>query len=146
MVLGMSNRGSGDMLNPVGSLMSDKEQLKLQKIKFATIKTLVELKVSLNENKVAIVDFYADWCISCKEMEKEIFSNKSVVDLSKGIKYIKIDVTKNDAEDKEILKFYGIIGPPTVLFYNSGKELKSMRIIGEVSVETFKEKIIAINF
>jgi thiol:disulfide interchange protein DsbD len=146
MVLGMSYRGSGDMLNPVGSLMTDQEQLKLQKIKFETIKTLVELKVSLNENKVAIVDFYADWCISCKEMEKEIFSNKSVVDLSKGIKYIKIDVTKNDAEDKEILKFYGIIGPPTVLFYNSGKELKSMRIIGEVSVETFKEKIIAINF
>ncbi len=146
MVLGMSYRGSGDMLNPVGSLMTDQEQLKLQKIKFETIKTLGELKVSLNENKVAIVDFYADWCISCKEMEKEIFSNKSVVDLSKGIKYIKIDVTKNDAEDKEILKFYGIIGPPTVLFYNSGKELKSMRIIGEVSVETFKEKIIAINF
>lgn len=146
MVLGMSYRGSGDMLNPVGSLMTDQEQLKLQKIKFETIKTLDELKVSLNENKVAIVDFYADWCISCKEMEKEIFSNKSVVDLSKGIKYIKIDVTKNDAEDKEILKFYGIIGPPTVLFYNSGKELKSMRIIGEVSVETFKEKIIAINF
>ncbi len=146
MVLGMSYRGSGDMLNPVGSLMTDQEQLKLQKIKFETIKTLGELKVSLNENKVAIVDFYADWCISCKEMEKEIFSNKSVVDLSKGIKYIKIDVTKNDAEDKEILKFYGIIGPPTVLFYNSGRELKSMRIIGEVSVETFKEKIIAINF
>ncbi len=146
MVLGMSYRGSGDMLNPVGSLMTDQEQLRLQKIKFETIKTLDELKVSLNENKVAIVDFYADWCISCKEMEKEIFSNKSVVDLSKGIKYIKIDVTKNDAEDKEILKFYGIIGPPTVLFYNSGKELKSMRIIGEVSVETFKEKIIAINF
>jgi thiol:disulfide interchange protein DsbD len=146
MILGMAYKGGGDMLNPVGSLMKDQDQLKMQKIKFETIKTLKELELALAQNKVAIVDFYADWCISCKEMEKNIFSNKSIIDLSTGIKYIKIDVTENSDEDKEILRFYGIIGPPTVLFYNSGKELKSMRVIGDVSLETFKKKITAINF
>ena len=141
MVIAMGIRGHGDMADPIGSLTSDKPVIGQDVIYFKKVPTLKALNDEIKTNDMIVVDFYADWCVSCKVMIKEVFSSKKLIEMSKGIRYIKIDVTENSEEDKEILKHYGIIGPPTVLFYKSGKELEDIRIVGEVGLDGFINRV-----
>jgi thiol:disulfide interchange protein DsbD len=89
-----------------------------------------------------MLDFYADWCVSCLEMEKLTFSDKRVrVELDQML-LIQADVTANDADDKALLKKYGLFGPPGILFFNaSGNEMRNQRIIGFQSAQKFLENI-----
>lgn len=112
-------------------------------VNFQKIKTLEELKTAIkNAKKPVMVDFYADWCVNCIELEEFTFSDAKVQQRLSEFLTIKIDVTKNSDEDKKILKYYNLIGPPALIFYNgSVDELKHLRIIGFKGAEAFLKHI-----
>jgi thiol:disulfide interchange protein DsbD len=98
---------------------------------FKVVPTLEELNKVISEStKPVMVDFYADWCVSCIELENYTFSDSDVKKKLKDFTLIQIDVTKNSDEDKKLLKEFGLFGPPAIMFFKDGKELKHKRLIG----------------
>lgn len=90
------------------------------------------------DGKTAMLDFYADWCISCKEMEAYTFSDPAVQKTLNNTVLLKSDVTANDEQDKALLKQFGLIGPPAILFFDKeGKERNGYRVVGFVPAEKF---------
>jgi thiol:disulfide interchange protein DsbD len=84
----------------------------------------------------AMLDFYADWCVSCKEMEKFTFSDPRVSARLKQLTLLRADVTANDTDDQALLKRFNLFGPPGIIFFNrDGKEV--MRVVGYESADTF---------
>lgn len=109
-------------------------------LKFIPVKTIDDVEKHLinakKKNKPVMLDFYADWCIACKEMETFTFSNPKVKKMLKSFILLQADVTANDMDDKALESYYGVIAPPTLIFFNrQGKEIKHARIIGEISAE-----------
>jgi thiol:disulfide interchange protein DsbD len=89
-----------------------------------------------------MIDFYADWCVTCKEMELLTFSNRDVVKALGTYKVIQIDVTRNTAEDQALLKRFSLFGPPAILFIDkNGVELTDKRVIGFMKAERFLDRI-----
>jgi thiol:disulfide interchange protein DsbD len=105
---------------------------------FKTVPTLQELKIVIAESKKPVmVDFYADWCVSCIELENYTFSDPSVEKKLQDFTLIQIDVTKNSDDDKAILKEFGLFGPPAIMFFKNGNELKNKRLIGFKDAKEF---------
>ncbi|WP_373020429.1 protein-disulfide reductase DsbD [Thiomicrorhabdus sp.] len=110
-----------------------------QHLNFQTIKSIEDLENQLAKGQPVMLDFYADWCVSCKEMEALTFTDTSVQASLEGITLLQADVTANDAIDKALMKKFGIIGPPAILFFNpQGQEQKSLRVVGFKNAETFE--------
>jgi thiol:disulfide interchange protein DsbD len=103
------------------------------KLAFARIKTVDQLDAALaaTGGKTAMLDFYADWCVSCKEMEKLTFVDPAVKAKLANTLLLQVDVTANDAADRAMLKRFGLFGPPgIILFDRAGKEIPDSRVIG----------------
>jgi Thiol:disulfide interchange protein len=93
-----------------------------------------------------ILDFYADWCISCKVMERNVFSAPEVQDAMADYRLLQVDVTENTASDQALLDRYGLFGPPTLLFFDaSGEELADARILGEMDRDEFLQHLAGVN-
>ncbi len=89
-----------------------------------------------------MLDFYADWCISCKEMEHLTFTDESVIASLKDTLLIQADVTLDDEQDKALNKSFGLFGPPAILFFDKdGKENKPYRIVGYKGPKEFNDHI-----
>jgi len=89
-----------------------------------------------------LLDFYADWCVTCKEMELLTFSNEKVKAALSNYQLIQVDVTKNTVEHQRILKQYALFGPPAILFFDAtGEEKVSKRVIGFMKAERFLERL-----
>ena len=86
----------------------------------------------------AVIDFYADWCVSCKELEKYTFPDPAVrKELTRAIT-LQADVTAMDADDQALMQRFGIMGPPTIVFFNAaGTEQPAMRVVGFMKAEAF---------
>jgi thiol:disulfide interchange protein DsbD len=85
-----------------------------------------------------MLDFYADWCASCKLMEATTLKNKKVRQALAHFKVIKVDLTANNAHDKDIMAYFHVVAPPMFLFFNAeGKALPDLTLVGESTVETF---------
>ena len=148
LLIGASS-GSTDMLQPLKGLSaasSTNQQSNNGKLQFTKIKGIAGLEQALTKaranNQTVMVDFYADWCVSCKEMEKFTFSDATVQAELKNTLLLKADVTDNDAEDKELYKYFGIIGPPAIIFYNAeGTEMRNYRVVGYMPAEQFSHQI-----
>lgn len=107
---------------------------------FTRIKTVDQLDAALaaNAGKSVMLDFYADWCVSCKEMEKFTFVDSRVQEKLAGTVLLQVDVTANDAADKAMLKRFGLFGPPgIILFDGQGREIADSRVIGFQNAEKF---------
>lgn len=117
------------------------------KSEFKTVKTVAELEKNIASSKrPVIVDFYADWCVSCVELEENTFSNTEVVKALKNYTLLKIDVTKNSEEDKKMLKKFGLFGPPGIVFYDkNGKEVKGSMLIGYKKPDEFLKHLKNLN-
>jgi thiol:disulfide interchange protein DsbD len=129
--------GGTDPLAPIPQLSQPKTPME-----FKRIKTLADLQREVAAAKAAnrsvMLDFYADWCVSCKEMEHYTFTEKDVKDALKNTTLLQADVTANDAEDKELLQHFGIFGPPTIAFYSAdGVEQRHFRVVGFMKAEEF---------
>ena len=115
-------------------------------LKFKQIKGVAGLNAALAEARAAgkpvMLDFYADWCVSCKEMEHFTFTDPAVIKALEGVVLLQADVTPNDDKDTELYKHFGIIGPPSIMFFGAdGKERKNYRVVGFMEAEKFKQQI-----
>ncbi len=99
---------------------------------FKVIPTREKLKEAIaRSDKPVLIDFSADWCAACKELEEITFVDPQVQQLMQKFTLLRIDVTKNSDEDKALQKQYGVVGPPAIIFYNkSHQELKNHKMIG----------------
>ena len=85
-----------------------------------------------------MLDFYADWCVECIRMERNTFPDDSVNSLLERFQLLQADVTSNDDIDQELMKFFGIIGPPAILFFDrEGAEMPAYRLVGYFDPEEF---------
>ncbi len=85
-----------------------------------------------------MLDFYADWCTSCKEMEHYTFSNPKVHEALSTMTLLRADVTANNSDDQALLKRFGIFGPPTIAFYGAdGHERSNYRVVGYMPADAF---------
>jgi len=128
--------GGRDALAPLAHLSGTQQH----GLTFARIKTVDDLDAALaaNAGKTVMLDFYADWCVSCKEMEKFTFVDPAVQARLAETVLLQVDVTANDAEDKAMLKRFGLFGPPgIILFDKQGKEIADSRVIGYQNAEKF---------
>ena len=115
-------------------------------LSFAVIHSLAELDVQLSkakqEQKLVMLDFYADWCISCKEMELNTFANPEVSKELKQLVLLQADVTANSPENQALLKRFGLFGPPGILFFNlASQEQADQRVIGYMPPQRFIERL-----
>ena len=121
----------------------------LDKNKMQTIKGIPDLNKALlkakQENKPVLVDFYANWCISCKEMEHSVFTAPRVKTLLANFIVLRADVTANDAVDKALEKKFKVIAPPTFLFFMpDGQELSGQRIVGQLGSQAFANHLASV--
>jgi thiol:disulfide interchange protein DsbD len=111
-----------------------------QPLAFTRIKTVAQLDAALaaTGGRTAMLDFYADWCVSCKEMEKLTFVDPAVKARLANTVLLQVDVTANDADDRAMLKRFGLFGPPgIILFDRQGKEIPDSRVIGYQDTNKF---------
>jgi thiol:disulfide interchange protein DsbD len=109
---------------------------------------VAELDAALAQSggKTAMLDFYADWCVSCKEMEKLTFVDAKVRARLANSILLQVDVTANDADDKAMLKRFGLYGPPgIILFDGKGQEIADSRVIGFQDAEKFRASLDKLN-
>jgi thiol:disulfide interchange protein DsbD len=136
--------GSKDLIQPLKGVVSSVSSpgATQSHLVFRQIKGKQGMQLALNDsvqqNRVTMLDFYADWCISCKEMEKYAFSHPPVLELLADAATLQADVTDNDSIDIELMSSLGIYGPPAILFFDkSGVEIRHRRVVGEMSGEKF---------
>lgn len=109
---------------------------------FEPVDSVAELEALLAQAKAdgmpVMLDFTADWCVSCKEMEEDTFPDSGVHEALEPYRLLQADVTENDEADKAMLNYFGIFGPPTIAFFDGqGRELKPFRLVGFVPPEEF---------
>ncbi len=112
---------------------------------FERIKSVAELEKRLaNTNgQPVMLDFYADWCVACKELEQFTFSDKAVQQRLKNTLLLQVDVTANSAEDQALLKRFGLYGPPAIAFFNVyGQEMPRLKTIGFQNAERFSQTLL----
>lgn len=101
-----------------------------------------QLQQAKRDGKAVMLDFYADWCVVCKEMESYTFSEATVQTSLQQFTLLKVDVTKNNSDDKAFLKHFDLFGPPAILFFNNdAAEIKSHRLVGFVKAKPFIEHV-----
>ena len=128
------------------SLIDTNKEMDRFSDKFYGIESIEELETKLNEaiqkGKPTMVYFTADWCVSCRRLEKNTFGDQSLRDKIDQIQALKVDLTDNSIEDQLLIKKYSIFGPPTILFFDSaGSEKENRRKIGVVSAGILIEEI-----
>jgi len=112
-------------------------------VNFRKVKSVAELDEALRTaGKPVMLDFYADWCVSCKEMERFTFTDARVQAKLAGALLLKADVTANNAEDRELLKRFKLFGPPGTIFFDpKGEELTGVRVIGFQDAQRFLQSL-----
>jgi thiol:disulfide interchange protein DsbD len=106
---------------------------------FQPVRSVAELDAALRgAGRPVMLDFYADWCVSCKEMERFTFTDAEVQRRLSGALLLKADVTGNTPEDRELLRRFNLFGPPGTIFFDAqGQELRALRVIGFQNAERF---------
>jgi thiol:disulfide interchange protein DsbD len=130
--------GSRDPLQPLSVLRGGAAAAEAKPV-FEPVRSVAELEARLSAaTRPVMLDFYADWCVSCKEMERFTFADPQVTARLAGFTLLKADVTANDAEHQALLKRFGLFGPPGILFFGpGGREIDSARTVGFVPAESF---------
>jgi thiol:disulfide interchange protein DsbD len=137
--------GSRNLLQPL-SAFGGHAASNETKLAFRTVKSVDDLDRAVAAASAAgqpvMLDFYADWCVSCKEMEAFTFTDPAVRQALSGVVLLRADVTANDAADQALLKHFGLFGPPATIFYGpDGKERRALRLIGFEKVDAFVARV-----
>jgi len=137
--------GGRDPLAPLAHLGSDHHVTR-----FERVRSIAELDAALAQAKAqgkpAMLDFYADWCVSCKEMEKLTFTDTRVRQQFEGMVLLQADVTANNADDRALLKRFRLFGPPGIIFFGKdGVEATQSRVIGYQDAERFLRALALVN-
>jgi len=131
---------ANDPLNPLAPFFGSGSTVGLRA--FEPVDSIGSLQRRIEQTSgVVMVDFYADWCVSCKDLESITFADARVQEAFKGMTLLKVDVTKNTAQDKALLAKFGLFGPPGLIFYRDGVELPHAQIVGFKTPEAFLEHL-----
>ncbi|MBT8092236.1 MAG: protein-disulfide reductase DsbD [Gammaproteobacteria bacterium] len=137
--------GGSNLLKPFANLnlaQGGKLAVESHALPFERVKTVDDLDRALAdasaEGKTAFLDFYADWCVSCKEMEAYTFTDEDVQAALANTVWLQADVTANDAADQALLKRFGVFGPPTIIFFGAdGQQRKGYEVVGYMKAADF---------
>jgi thiol:disulfide interchange protein DsbD len=132
--------GSRNFFQPLAGIGISGANQAPEALPFERIKSVEELDARLQRaaGSYVMLDFYADWCVSCKEMEHFTFSDPAVRARLQNTVLLQADVTKNSAEDKQLLARFGLFGPPGIIFFDqAGQEIKGRRVIGFMNADRF---------
>jgi len=141
-LIGVASGGNSLMQPLKGLSLGAGTQQQAAKLAFTKIKGVEGLNAELAKAKAAgkpvMLDFYADWCVSCKEMEAFTFSDPAVHAALDGVTLLKADVTADDEKDKALNEHFGIFGPPAIMFFGTdGNERRNYRVVGYVPADQF---------
>jgi thiol:disulfide interchange protein DsbD len=139
-------RGATDPLHPFTLAGSHN----VRQLPFHTVATLADLdrevRSAAARGQQVMLDFYADWCVSCKEMEHYTFSDPQVARALAQLTLLRVDVTANSADDQALLQRFGIYGPPTIAFYSrDGREQPALRVVGYMKAAPFVDVLSRLN-
>jgi thiol:disulfide interchange protein DsbD len=143
--------GQGDLLNPLARAPVIAGNSPAQSSgNWQTVSTPADLDRVLGEARSAgtplLLDWYADWCISCKVIEREVLHDANVVERLKGYRLIRFDITASNAEQRALLDRYKLFGPPALMFFGKdGVERADVRVIGEINATDFAERVAKAN-
>lgn len=117
-----------------------------QTLPYKTVKSTQDLEQALadakTQHKPVMLDFYADWCLACKKMDKDVFTNPQVKTALANFILLRADVTKNDQVDQELEKSLKVVAPPTIVFFDqNGQEVKTARVVGEMNAKEFLQRV-----
>jgi thiol:disulfide interchange protein DsbD len=135
--------GATNPLNPLEKFTSTKSAVTSNKLVFQKVKNIAQLDEAIkNSSKPVMLDFYADWCVACKELENITFKDDAVIAKLSEFTLLKADVTKNNDDDKALQKRFNIVGPPGLIFWDeNNNEIKASKIVGYKNPKDFLEII-----
>lgn len=132
-------------LQPLGGLITKNNTAEQHSaLNFSRIKSVAELERQLQaaQGKPVMLDFYADWCVSCKELEQFTFSDTRVQTALKDTVLLQVDVTENNEDDKALLQKFNLFGPPGILFFDAqSKEESHLKVVGYKNAEDFLQTL-----
>ena len=138
-------RGGGDMYQPLADWHYNANNQTVQSVEFELLQSEEQLDRLIantqDSNNLIMLKFYADWCVSCKTLERNVFSNREVIKNLGNTLALTADVTDNTESNQTLLARFDITGPPAILFFKNGKEVRSQRIIGEISAKDFLKRL-----
>jgi len=139
--------GSRDPLRPLAGLAGGSAPASAAQTKFLRVASIAELDEKLRSpGRPVMLDFYADWCVSCKEMESFTFSDARVKAKLEGMLLLQADVTANSEADKQLLKRYSLFGPPGIIFFDAqGRQIEGLRTIGYQNADGFLKTLALAN-
>jgi thioredoxin:protein disulfide reductase len=135
--------GATNPLNPLEKLTSSKNVVTTNGLVFQKVKSIAELELAIkNSSKPVMLDFWASWCVACKELEEITFKDEEVIKKLQGFTLLKADVTANSDDDKALQIMFGVVGPPALIFWDKDKNIvKSSKIVGYKNPKEFLEII-----
>jgi thiol:disulfide interchange protein DsbD len=138
--------GARDPWRPLAAL--GRVEVESSVLSFTRIRSLGELDDGLvAAGRPTLLDFYADWCVSCRQMDRSTFSDSRVRERLAGWRLLRVDVTADLPDDRALLARFGLFGPPGIIFFDSaGREVQGVRVIGYQSPEEFIESLDATGF
>jgi len=139
-------QGGSDPLRPLPNATAGASPNSIASEGWHTISTPAELDSQLAAARAAgqplMLDWYADWCISCKVIEREVFANPQVAPRLADYRLIRFDITESNAAQRSLLDRYKLFGPPAILFFDrNGKELSDVRVVGEIDASGFVDRL-----
>lgn len=143
-------QGHDDPLRPLGRMQLSSGQMlpnaQAQHGNWQTVTSGAELDAALaaaqKSGKPLLLDWYADWCISCKVIEREVLTAPTVVIQLNDYALVRFDITDSTPAQRSVLDRYSLFGPPAILFFDkSGDEWQDLRVVGEVDAETFSARL-----
>ena len=132
--------GAKSPLQPLSGLRADSAANHQSVLAFQRVHNIAELEQQLAsaKGKVVMLDFYADWCVACKEMEQFTFSDPRVQQNLRDAVLLQADVTRNNADDRALLQRFDLFGPPGIIFFDqAGQENRRVRVIGYQNADKF---------
>ena len=124
--------GGRDILQPLSGLQMRAREKAVEQPAFVPVNSIADLdRAVARPGKIVMLDFYADWCVACKEMERLTFQDADVKKRLDNMLLLRADVTDNTPQDEALLKRFGLYGPPGIVFFDRhGNEVKELRVIG----------------
>lgn len=136
-------RGASDPFQPLAAQAST---LPRETAGWRTLTTVQQLEAALSDAQATsqplLLDWYADWCISCKRIERNILHDPQVMRQLKPYRLVRFDITAGTTEQRALLDRYALVGPPAIQFFSgAGTEWKDLRVVGEIDVDEFLERL-----
>ncbi len=145
----MVSKGGGDIQQPLDTIIYGDRIDASNSVEFQILENEAELNTlvskTIQNEKLIVLKFYAEWCIACKKLERVVFKDTLVNQSLKESMAYTVDITNNNLINQSIMSRFSLVGPPAILFFKNGKEIRHQRVIGEVSAEELTKRINNLN-